>query len=159
MTSLIALIVPITLLAAIPVHNISDHCFCDLSGHMPHCRIKEQHPMTVQFARKSDGSENDNCIFSKHPISAGHSGLTDYVSCDKRSAIIEWKDVNNNSNVYYISDDKDETPTKLDIITVQTVNQRNERMLVPLTLDANLVVERPNSCHLVLPSSVIKARL
>ena len=98
-------------------------------------------------------------FFCKHPISTGHSGLTDYVSCDKRSTIIEWKDVNNSSDIYNISDDKEETPTKLDIITVQTVNQKNERMLVPLTLDANLVVERPNSCHLVLPSSVIKARL
>ncbi len=67
--------------------------------------------------------------------------------------------MSNNSEVYYMSDDKDETTTKLDIITVQTVNQKNERMLVPLTLDANLIVKRPNSCYLVLPSSVIKARL
>ena len=147
---------PMALFASIPVQNITDHCFCDLSARVPHCRIREQHQMTVQFATGSDGSEKDNCVFNGNPITAGDEGSTDYVSCEKESAVIEWRDVNNADDAYYISADQGGAPNKLDIIAVQTVNQKNERMLVPLTLDASLVVDKPNSCHLLLSSRAIK---
>lgn len=114
--------------------------------------------MSVQFAIMADGSENDNCVFDSDPVVVGGNGSTDFVSCEHRDAIIEWKEVSSD-DAYYISDDKDVPPAKLDIIAVQTVNQKNERMLMPLTLNADLVVDKANSCHLLLPSSDIKALL
>ena len=115
--------------------------------------------MTVAFATGSDDSEEDNCVFNSQPIAAGNIGSTDYVACEKESAIIEWKDVNNSDDAYYIPANEDGSPSKLDIIAIQTVNKQNKRMLMPLTLNASLVVEKPNSCHLLLPSQAIKALL